>query len=233
MTRCCGAFQPAHMSGTTARLERDRRSVRLLRAAGFRPSPPDRPPTEDTAPPFPTARQFPDNRSKKPRLRTPKCASRIAYVQAGRLRDSFQRFSYRATGFRCCLSPLQNHIALSVKYGDQPAAASRGTAGSGSGRPHRNQVERRAHCNRGRPPRRGNRGALSAARPLVPGPSGSMMATGRMRPAAIALIFLLDPPESGQRRDMSAALSGRGRPMPPHFTRRRLRMRPDKQTVDQ
>lgn len=26
-------------------------------------------------------------------------------------------FSYRATGFRCCLSPLQNHIALSVKYG--------------------------------------------------------------------------------------------------------------------
>lgn len=60
-----------------------------------------------------------------------------------------------------------------------------------------------------------------------------MMATGRLRPATIALIFLLDPPENGQRRDMSAALSGRGRPSLTHFARRRLRMRPDKRTVDQ
>lgn len=89
----------------------------------------------------------------------------------------------------------------------------------GSGRPASQSSRHRAHCNRGRPPRRGDRvhcQQLDHPR-LVPGPSVSMMATGRMRPAAIALIFLLDPPENGQRRDMSAALSGRGRPMPYPF----------------
>lgn len=128
-------------------------------------------------------------------------------------------FSYRATGFRCCLNPLQNHIALSVKYGinlplylvEPPGqeVAARIAIKSGAARivtaAGHHLAGTEVHCQQFDHPR------------LVPGPSGSMMASGRLRPVAIALIFLLDPPENGQRRDMSAALSGRGRPMPHPF----------------
>lgn len=61
-----------------------------------------------------------------------------------------------------------------------------------------------------------------------------MMATGRLRPAAIALIFLLDPPWRTANGAICPQLSrAAGDRCLAHFSRRRLRMRPDKRTVDQ
>lgn len=97
-------------------------------------------------------------------------------------------FSYRATGFRCCLNPLQNHIALSVKYGinlplylvEPPGqeVAARIAIKSGAARivtaAGHHVAGTEVHCQQFDHPR------------LVPGPSGSMMATGRLRRVAIA-----------------------------------------------
>lgn len=171
--RCCEAFQPAHMSGTEQLGLRGRGD--LFRYSGppvsvqarqtvhrLKIGPPSRPPGNSRT----TAQ-----RSLGDGLPSAHPESRMSKQDDCEIVSS--GFSYRATGFRCCLSPLQNHIALSVKYGINLPLYLVDPPCQDVAAPHRNQVGHRAQCNRGRPPRSGSRGALSAARPLVPGPSSA------------------------------------------------------------